>query len=62
MTLDKCPIGKPALRGCDTNTLWRLYDETKAARARPITVFEHRRAEMARDRIATELRNRGVRV
>lgn len=62
MNLANLPIGKPALRACDTNTLWRLFDEAKAARARRITLLEHRRAETARDQIATVLRTRGVRV
>ena len=60
--LDDFLLSRPALRGCDTNTLFRLHDEAKASRARPITIYEHRRAEWARDRIATELRERGFRI
>jgi hypothetical protein len=55
-------MGLSKLRRCDTNTLLRLHDKTKAAQSRPITMHEHRRAAMARDRIATELRKRGFRV
>jgi hypothetical protein len=50
------------IRGTDTNSLFRLYDQAKEALGRSSTPQERARADRAVQRLAEELRRRDVRL
>jgi hypothetical protein len=50
------------IRGTDTNSLLRLYDQAKEALKRSSTPQERARADRAVQRLAEELRKRDVRL
>jgi hypothetical protein len=62
MTLDDMPIPARAarIRGADTHTLLRMQDHVKSVLRTTRSQSLRVKAEHSRERIATELRNRGV--
>jgi hypothetical protein len=55
-------IDRTQMRQLDVNSLLRLYDHARSTRAGPGLAIEKARAAIARDRLAAELRKRGVRI
>jgi hypothetical protein len=53
-------LARPSLRGTDTNSLLRLYDQANRALAAPGTRLQRERADRAARRIDQELRSRDV--
>ena len=62
MSSDGLPTDRPWIRGADSNTLLRLYDEARQAIDRAGTQTERQRADRAARRITQELRRRYVAV
>ena len=59
-SIETLPLSR--LRGTDSNSLLRLYDEVHGVLSRTQSQQERARAEKAIERIATELRKRNVRL
>ena len=61
MSINGTPIGKSSLKRLDTNTILRLYDHTKAARAQCLGVANRDRTRRTLEQIGRELMRRGER-
>jgi hypothetical protein len=61
MTRHPLTMGQAHVRGTDSNTLLRLYDQVRELLARSPSRQERTRAEKAMQRFAHELRKRNVR-
>jgi hypothetical protein len=61
MSFDGMPIGKNCLKRLDTNTILRLYDHTKAVRARCLGSVNRDRTRRTLEQIGRELVRRGER-
>jgi hypothetical protein len=61
MTNDILSLRQTALRGADSNSLLRMYDDARAIAASAGSQLERARADRAVERIARELRRRNVR-
>jgi hypothetical protein len=57
---DVLTLGQPEIRGADSNSLLRLYDEAKGISSRSPSQQERARAERAVQRIARELLKRRI--
>jgi hypothetical protein len=62
MNHDIDTVSLSRLRGTDSNSLLRLYDEVQRTLKQSQSQHERERAEKAIDRITTELRKRNVRL
>jgi hypothetical protein len=62
MNGDPLTMAQASLRGTDSNSLLRLYDQVRAHLARSQSQQERGRAEKAMQRLADELRKRNVRL
>ena len=62
MTPDDCRLALRSLRGSDSNSLLRLYDQVKRVMGAPCTQVERERADKVARRIARELQNRDIRL
>jgi hypothetical protein len=61
MTNDILSLRQTALRGADSNSLLRMYDDARGSAASARSQQERARAERAVERIARELGRRNVR-
>jgi hypothetical protein len=61
MTHDFLSLRQTALRGADSNSLLRMYDDARGIAAAAGSRQERARADRAVERIARELRRRNVR-
>jgi hypothetical protein len=57
---DVLALDQPGIRGADSNSLLRMYDEARGISARSSSPKERARADRAVERIARELAKRKV--
>jgi hypothetical protein len=62
MTAEPLPADRPAIRGADTNTLFRLYDRAQMVARGAATQTDRERAARSVRMITRELRSRDLRV
>jgi len=60
MTVDALAFNQPNLRGTDSNSLLRLYDQAQAVFKKSLSQHERSRAGKAIQRITKELQRRNV--
>jgi hypothetical protein len=60
MHQDVLALAQPSIRGADSNSLLRMYDQAKGISARSSSPKERARADRAVQRIASELQKRKV--
>jgi hypothetical protein len=54
------PVSQPNLRGTDSNSLLRMYDQASEAMVHSVSQEDRVRAEKAKRRIVKELQKRNV--
>ncbi len=62
MSLNPLTLDLRTIRGTDSNSLLRLYDLASEVLRDSLLQLERTRADKARQRIATELEKRGIRL
>ena len=60
MSHDLLPLDQASIRGSDSNSLLRSYDQAKEVLSKSLSQLERKRADKAIRRITKELLNRNV--